>query len=140
MNLYVDSSAVLAALFNEDGAADVQRCLDDASLIFTSVLTSVECSRSIVRARALHRISNIESLALARSLSEAERAWNRMAIDDVVVERARDAFPVEPIRSLDAIHLASALLALDAFGSMSVLTLDARMRETARALDLALLP
>ncbi len=140
MNVYIDSSAVLATLFGEDGAADAQRCLDEASLIFTSVLTSVECSRSIVRARTLHRISPIESLALARALSEAERAWNQMAIDEVVVERARNAFPVEPVRSLDAIHLASALLARDAFGSMAVLTFDERMRETARTLDLPLLP
>ena len=44
------------------------------------------------------------------------------------------------LRTLDAIHLASALVARDAFGPVAMLTLDERMRETARALDLALLP
>ena len=57
-----------------------------------------------------------------------------------VVERARQPFPVEPIRTLDALHLASALSARAAVPGLSVLTLDERIRQNARELGFPLLP
>ncbi len=48
-----------------------------------------------------------------------------------VVERSRQPFPVEPVRSLDAIHLSSALEARRALPGLHVLSLDDRVRQNA---------
>ena len=52
------------------------------------------------------------------------------------MEAPNRPFPVEPIRTLDAIHLASALLAASAAEDFAVLTLDERIRNNAIELGL----
>jgi hypothetical protein len=57
-----------------------------------------------------------------------------------VVERARRPFPAEPLRALDAIHLATALIvAADAPG-MGLLSFDRRIRQAGKALGLRVTP
>ncbi len=52
------------------------------------------------------------------------RARSADRMDDIL-ERAGKPFPREPVRSLDAIHLASALELLQAFPELKVLSHDA---------------
>lgn len=59
---------------------------------------------------------------------------------DEIVERSRRPFPVEPIRTLDAIHLASALVLRVAFPDLVVLSLDRRLRASAQELGFEILP
>jgi len=66
--------------------------------------------------------------------------WTFMTMDKDVVEGAKSVFPVEPVRSLDALHLASALKARRMLPELSMLTLDQRIRENALPLGFALLP
>ena len=56
------------------------------------------------------------------------------------MDRSRGAFPREPIRSLDAIHLATALVIRDVRPDLSVLSLDQRLRENAVALGFEVVP
>jgi predicted nucleic acid-binding protein len=56
------------------------------------------------------------------------------------VERARRPFPLEPIRTLDALHLAAALHFQHELLGLTVLSLDARVRQNAEALGLPVLP
>ena len=63
-----------------------------------------------------------------------------MAIGPAVIDRARRPFPVEPIRTLDALHLASALGAKEALDDLFMLSLDHRVRAAARAVGLGVLP
>ena len=62
--------------------------------------------------------------------------WDIVGLVDEVVERAGRRFPLEPVRSLDAIHLATALDLVEAHPDLHVLTLDVRLAENARALGL----
>lgn len=57
-----------------------------------------------------------------------------------VVDRARQGFPAEPLRTLDAIHLATALVVRAAVPGMSLLGLDEQIRRAARQLRLSVLP
>jgi hypothetical protein len=52
------------------------------------------------------------------------------------VERARQPFPGEPIRTLDAIHLASALVARTAIVGLTLLSLDDRVCRAGKKLGL----
>jgi predicted nucleic acid-binding protein len=45
-----------------------------------------------------------------------------------IIDRARHAFPAEPIRTLDALHLASALAARASVPGVELLTLDEQLR------------
>jgi predicted nucleic acid-binding protein len=54
-------------------------------------------------------------------------------VDRDVLARVRRSFPSEPIRTLDAVHLATAKL-LGEPRSWTIVTRDARVRDNARAL------
>ena len=66
-----------------------------------------------------------------------------MRLDDEVLSRARRPFALEPRRALDALHLASALIAHEGAGEfalLALLSLDRRLREAARHAGLAVAP
>jgi len=50
------------------------------------------------------------------------------------------AYSFEPVRTLDALHLATALVSNAAVADLEVLSLDARIREAASALGFQLQP
>jgi prevent-host-death family protein len=57
-----------------------------------------------------------------------------------IVYRARQPFPGDPIRTRDAIHLASLLVARSAVVGLRLLSLDARVRQAARRSGIAVEP
>lgn len=61
-------------------------------------------------------------------------------LDREILSRARKSFPVEPFRTLDAIHLASAQRLEGRFSSLAVASHDNRLRANAEALGFELLP
>ena len=54
--------------------------------------------------------------------------------------RSRQAFPREPVRSLDAIHLSTALVARNLVTELWILSLDERIRDNAAALGFDIAP
>lgn len=140
MNLYAESSAVLAWLLTEKEGSRVQQLLSGAELATSSDLTLVECDRAIIRLAALGRISETEAVDLRRELAFAASRWQMFRIGPEIAERARRSFPVEPVRSLDAIHLATALAAGSVVPNLEILSLDQRIRNSARELGFRLQP
>jgi predicted nucleic acid-binding protein len=57
-----------------------------------------------------------------------------------IVDRARQPFPAEPIRTLDAMHLASALAARSGVAGVELLSLDDRVRRVGEQLGFRLQP
>jgi len=100
----------------------------------------LECDRALVRAMALEALSEQRAGRLRAILSRMTARWQLMPITREVIGRARQPFPGEPIRSLDAIHLASALLASDSLPDLSLLSLDHRVRASAQRLGLQVVP
>jgi hypothetical protein len=56
------------------------------------------------------------------------------AVTDAVLARVRRPFPVEPVRTLDAVHLATAELSGEPPQLITILTRDARVLENAKAM------
>lgn len=73
-------------------------------------------------------------------LARTATHWVIFDLDAKLVDRARRPFPGEPIRTLEAIHLATAGLAHSLVPGMALLSLDARVRAAARQMGLELLP
>jgi len=140
VNLYAESSAVLAWLLDENSAADVRRSLAAAEIIVASDLTLIECDRVIIRAAVLGELTEVEAADRRAHLTAAASHWQILRMAPEIVERARQPFPGEPIRTLDAIHLASALTARTAIAGLKLLSLDDRVRKAAKKLGLDVIP
>jgi hypothetical protein len=140
MHLYAESSAVLAWLLDQRHGPLVAAALERAAVVIASDLTLIECDRVLIRAVAQRALTERE-LALRQSrLNAASAHWTLLSLDEEIVERARRPFPVEPVRTLDALHLASVLAARKAVPDLVVLSLDDRVREAADRLGLPLTP
>ncbi len=140
MILYAESSAVVSWLFHESTAVTVRKLLARAETVVTSDLTLIECERTIIRASGRAELT-VRNAARRRAVLNAAAAhWVLLRIDQAVVEGSRRAFPREPLRSLDAIHLASAIIARSAVPGIELLSLDDRIRANGRELGFPLLP
>lgn len=138
--VYAESSVVLSWLLGEAGQHAVVDELAKADRVVTSILTLIECGRGLSRARQMKRITETEELAALRLLDGVVGAWDVLSVSDHVAEIARGAFPNEPVRTLDALHLASARVLSDAMGPLHMLSLDDRLRRNAAELGMELRP
>lgn len=140
MIAYAESSAVLAWLLGEPAGVDVRRLLAGAERVVSSTLTEVECARALSRGVGSGRIGSGDELAALRLMDEAGAAWTTLAMSGRVLARARTPFPVEPVRTLDALHLATALAFREELPDLVVLSLDERVRANAKALGIETAP
>lgn len=140
MNLYAESSAILAWLLGEDTGQQVRKILANADAIVSSDLTLVECDRVLHRAQAVGAITETAAADRKAHLRAAALGWNVLRIAPQIIERARQSFPEEPIRTLDALHVASALYARSALPGLVLLSLDDRVRRVAQSLGFDIQP
>ena len=134
--LYLESSAAVAWLFGETTASDVIKGMDEDGIVVTSQLTIVEIERAIHRVVALRLIKEVSAQKLRGLLAPQRKKWTMMALTNSVLARAGLAFPIEPVKALDAIHLATALAFASEFPEIGILTLDRRISENETALGL----
>jgi predicted nucleic acid-binding protein len=103
----------------------------------TSALTLAEAARAILRGRASGRVSEAHERAAIRGLQVFARRCDLVAVTDAVLARVGRPFPVEPIRTLDAVHLATAEALDEPPALVTIVTRDSRVRDNARALGYA---
>lgn len=106
MIAYVDSSVVLRFVLQQpDPLMALLECDDRV----TSFVTEVECLRAVEAARLRHQLS-IDESGERRQVAYAHlRRMRRLLPSLSILRRAGDPYPVA-IKSLDAIHLATALV------------------------------
>jgi predicted nucleic acid-binding protein len=134
--VYLETSALLTWLLGQEGAGTVRAVVDAAGVVVTSSLTFAESERALVRAEREGLLREGDAQRLRGLLQRAKGGWMAMAVSETVLARAARAFPVEPLRTLDAIHLASALEFTLAFPELRILSFDRRILENAGALGL----
>lgn len=140
MNVYAESSAVLAWLLGEETGHSVREVLQHAELVMASDLTLVECDRVLIRAVTTGEIDEAAAADRRAHLNASANHWHLWRVSPDIVERARHPFPAEPIRTLDAIHLASALAVRSAVPGVELLSLDDRIRRAAKRLGFHVQP
>jgi predicted nucleic acid-binding protein len=133
---YVESSALVAALLEHDTA--VTKRLPAGTRLVTSALTLSEAGRAIIRARLTGRLTAENEKVAIRALRTFERRFFLLDVDQAVLDRVRRPFPVEPVRTPDAIHLATAELLDEPPQLITIVTRDDRIRPNARALGYAI--
>ena len=129
MNVYVDSSVLLRVVLGERPRLRVWGRITNA---VSSELIRLECLRTIDRARL--RLGLADEVVAERrgSVLEAIEGFSLVAVVPPVLERAGEPFPTM-LGSLDAIHLASALLVRNEFEELSLATHDDELALAARA-------
>ncbi|MDD4867200.1 MAG: type II toxin-antitoxin system VapC family toxin [Mycobacterium sp.] len=123
--IYLETSALVKLIRIEVESAALGDWLDEQTELpwITSVLTEVELPRAI-RAVAPEGLPAVPSV-LAR--------LDRFEIDSVIRSTAA-AYPNVALRSLDAIHLATAQTAASAAPLTALVTYDNRLKEAAESL------
>lgn len=138
--LYAESSAVLRWLLGHSDAPAIATALGAASEVVTSAITTVEVSRTLQRLTAGGTLKPAQRGAIWRTFVATTKHWKVHAVTDDLLRRAGDPFPVEPVRTLDALHLATVLSYVQEVAPLDVLSTDERIRQNAVALGLQLIP
>ena len=130
MIAYIDTSALLRIVLREPGALDDLRSYDG---LVSSELIAVESARTIDRLRMQGNLSMDEAAERAAAVNEWLEAIDLVLLRPPVLSRASEPMPM-PIGSLDAIHLATALIWRDRIGPLPELaTHDGVLGTAARA-------
>ncbi len=140
MTLYAESSAVLRWLFAEPGGEDARAALSLAEKVATSRLTLIEVRRVVGRAEREGRLAAAQAIDLLALFARAASSWAIVELVPSVAQRAAERFPAEPVRTLDAIHLATALFLRPHLPELVLLTSDERIRRNAALLGLEVRP
>jgi hypothetical protein len=140
MILYAESSAVLRWLFNDVLADQVFDDLTRADKVTCSRLTLIECRRVARRALLESRITEPQLSEVLSILAQSAARWALLDLTPDVAERAGGRFPVEPVRTLDAIHLASMTVLRESLPGLVVLSTDQRVRENSAQLGFEVRP
>jgi predicted nucleic acid-binding protein len=126
--LYIETSAILTWLLGEPAAKIVREAIDGHETVVSSALSIVETERALIRAESTGMITASERYKIKGLFSGTYSDWFLMEITPSVRKRASEAFPIEPLRTLDAIHLATALELMQLYEDLDVLSFDARIR------------
>ncbi len=112
MIAYVDSSVLLRLALGQPNALPQWRQIDRG---VSSALISTESLRALDRLRIRADLSDIEIARRRATILNLIDSLELIEIDGTVLDRAAQPMPTE-LGTLDAIHLASALLWKDAMG------------------------
>lgn len=130
MKAYLDTSALLRLVLREAGALDELRSYDS---LVSSELIAVESCRTIDRLRLQGSLSTDEAASRIQVVTEWLEAIDLVLLRPPVLSRASEPLPT-PLGTLDALHLATALVWRDRMRHrLVVATHDGALALAARA-------
>ena len=138
MSVYAETSALLRWLLGADDGDTIRLALARAEAVFTSRLTLIEIERVISRQLAEGALSEEQAIECRQLVSTALPHWNVVQLIESISDRAAQRFPIEPIRTLDALHLSTAILILRFEPSLAMLSTDRRVLDNATRLGMTL--
>jgi len=127
---YLDTSALLRIVLREAGALDDLRTYDG---LVSSELIAVESARTLDRLRSQGALTMDEAAHRIGVVNEWLEAVDLVLLRPPVLSRASEPMPL-PVGTLDAIHLATALIWRDRVGALpQLLTHATALGAAARA-------
>lgn len=128
--VYLDTSAVLRAVLERGVSPEIEKQIGSARILLTSRLSHIES------ARAFHRLrrEGVPESALASGAREVDAIFARCTVWEMtrtVCDLAAEVAPAIPLRTPDAIHLATWSLVRRRLGDVELVTADARLLEAA---------
>lgn len=136
MIIYFETSALVGWLVKEDQHDQIIKAINTAAKVVLSSLAVLEAKRALIRLKNDGLLSEAQVGKLKGLLARASETWVVFEITSDIQLRAAEEFPVEPVRSLDAIHLATILAVLEVYPDLKVLTTDLRILKNLEPLGL----
>lgn len=126
---YLDSSVLLSFLFNQKGGLDLTKF----NPVYSSRLIKTECLRCIYRMNATGLISENEMLNKQEELEKLLKPVGLVEVSESILRQAEINFG-KVIKTLDAIHLATAMILRNHFNCEVVfITNDEQLKLLARS-------
>ncbi len=135
MVAYLDSSVALRHILNGESGISLAF---DGKKVYSSELFEIECRRVIHRCRMEGELNDEKLIIALDRLKKLLAAINLMSLSASVKKRAMESFPLI-IKTLDALHLASALKLGESIPGDSVIIYshDKAMNQCAKVLGFA---
>ncbi len=133
MVAYLDSSVLLQHILKGDeGIRQVMIC----DRIISSELLEIECKRVLHRYRLQGYLDDVKFIAAMNRLDNILEGVSLLLLSQRIKMRSAQSFPVI-IKTLDALHLSSAIIFNEEFPDESLLlfTYDNQLNRCARVLD-----
>jgi len=131
--IYLDTSVALRATLEQGTTPEIESRIASAPVLVTSRLSLVESARTLLRVRLQRGMA--ESL-LADVRRELDTLWSRCELWELspaVCNLAALLVPDKALRTLDALHLATFLIARGRIEGLELLTADRRLEDAANS-------
>ena len=131
--LYLDTSVALRATLEQGTTLEVEIRIAAAPVLVTSRLSLVESARALLRVRVQ---GSVPESRLADARWELDALWHRCELWELspaVCDLASLLAPDKVLRTLDALHLATFLMARRRIEGLELLTADRRLEDAARS-------
>lgn len=133
---YFDTSALVKGYVKEDGTRHALRLIR-RHRILTSAVTPVETLSALYRRRSAGELDERDFAAILSRLHEDRAQWELVEVSPLVLSRAEELILKTSLRTLDALHLASAITFQAATGmTIPFVTWDVKQRAAAEQLQL----
>jgi predicted nucleic acid-binding protein len=133
---YCDTSVLLKRYIREKGSMQTRKLLRRYRFL-SSAITPVEATSALCRRRTAGDLAQRDFDAILSHIRRDRAYWELVAVSPLVLTRAEELIQTTSLRTLDALHLASALVFQATSGiRIPFLTADVRQREAASGLDL----
>lgn len=134
---YFDTSVLVKRYVREDGSARAQALLRRHEFASSS-LAPVEAISALCRRRAAGDLAARDLALILGRMRDDRACWDLVEATGIVLGRAEDLIRQTGVRTLDAVHLASALTLQSALGApLPFVTAAVRQGEAAQALGMA---
>ncbi len=136
---YFDTSVLVKRYVKEPGSSASKK-LFQRHRFLSSALAPVEVLSALSRRRSAGEISQRDFLAIRSRLHKDRDYWELVEVGPIVLSQAEELVQKAGLRTLDALHVASALTFQAASGlTVPFITADVRQRDAAEALALNLI-
>ena len=119
MILYLDTGALVKLYAEEEGTETVERAVDEAETVASSVVAYAEARAALARKLREGVFSPEEHIEAVEALNED---WETLETPEATQDLVREAGGLaeeHALRGFDAIHLASALLVREAYSEQT---------------------
>jgi predicted nucleic acid-binding protein len=131
--LYLDTSVALRATLEQGTTPEIENRIASAPVLVTSRLSLVESARALLRVRLRGGVAESRLSDVRRELDSLWGRCELWELSPAVCDLASLLAPDKVLRTLDALHLATFLMARRRIEGLELLTADRRLEDAARS-------
>jgi predicted nucleic acid-binding protein len=135
-----DSSALIPLMLDEPESDRMRQLLAEDGVIVTASITPIEIASVLWRRRHAGKLPVDAHHEADTTFAELSSRWNEVTYSAAVVQAALDVVTRHPLRTLDAMQLAAAIVMSVTPANLPFVTLDKNLAAAARAEGFLVLP